>query len=201
MRATRLRRAMLGGLALLSTLALAAPARADTVTDWDQIAAAALQSPATATPPGAGQGAPSIAHLAMVHAAVYDAVNAIDGGHEPYVSSPAAEPGTRRMPPLRPPLTTCSPTAGSASQPRAFPPSTPRTRPRSTRSSPGRRRPAGSPPARLPRSRCWRRARATAASAPSVHGGDAAGRMAADQRRQRPGCLAEGRQPVRAPAP
>ena len=92
MRATRLRRAMLGGLALLSALALAAPARADTVTDWDQIAAAALQSPGTATPPGAGQGAPSIAHLAMVHAAVYDAVNAIDGGHEPYVSSPAAEP-------------------------------------------------------------------------------------------------------------
>ena len=92
MRATRLRRAMLGGLALLSALALAAPARADTVTDWDQIAAAALQSPGTATPPGAGQGAPSIVHLAMVHAAVYDAVNAIDGGHEPYVSSPAAEP-------------------------------------------------------------------------------------------------------------
>ena len=29
----------------------------------------------------------------MVHAAVYDAVNAIDGGHEPYASSPAAEPG------------------------------------------------------------------------------------------------------------
>ena len=28
----------------------------------------------------------------MVNAAVYDAVNAIDGGHEPYVSSPAAEP-------------------------------------------------------------------------------------------------------------
>ena len=28
----------------------------------------------------------------MVHGAVYDAVNAIAGGHEPYVSSPAAEP-------------------------------------------------------------------------------------------------------------
>jgi len=89
---TRTRRALLGGLAVLSVFALAAPARADSVTDWDQIAAAALQSPGTATPPGAGQGAPSIAHLAMVHAAVYDAVNAIDGGHEPYVSSPAAEP-------------------------------------------------------------------------------------------------------------
>jgi hypothetical protein len=83
----------LTAFAVLSVLAIAAPARADTVTDWDQIAAAALQSPGTATPPGAGQGAPSIVHLAMVHAAVYDAVNAIDGGHEPYVSSPAAEPG------------------------------------------------------------------------------------------------------------
>ena len=86
------RRVLLGGFAVLCVLAIAAPARADTVTDWDQIAAAALQSPGTATPPGAGQGAPSIAHLAMVHAAVYDAVNAIDGGHEPFVSSPAAEP-------------------------------------------------------------------------------------------------------------
>jgi hypothetical protein len=83
----------LAAFGVLSVLAIAAPARADSVTDWDQIAAAALQAPGTATPPGAGQGAPSIAHLAMVHAAVYDAVNAIDGGHEPYVSSPAAEPG------------------------------------------------------------------------------------------------------------
>jgi hypothetical protein len=90
--ATRAPRALLGAIAVLSVLAIAAPARADSVTDWDQIAAAALQSPGTATPPGAGQGAPSIVHLAMVHAAVYDAVNAIDGGHEPYVSSPAAEP-------------------------------------------------------------------------------------------------------------
>ena len=62
------------------------------MTDWNQVAAAALQSPGTATPPGAGQGAVSTAHLAMVHGAVYDAVNAIDGSHEPYVSAPAAEP-------------------------------------------------------------------------------------------------------------
>ena len=79
-------------VAALSVLAMAAPVRADSVTDWDQIAAAALQSPGTATPPGGGQAAPSFAHLAMVHAAVYDAVNAIKGGHEPYVSSPVAKP-------------------------------------------------------------------------------------------------------------
>ena len=95
MRATRARRALLCGVALLVLLASPASARADTVTDWNATAAAALQSPGTVTPPavpGAGQGAVSTAHLAMVHGAVYDAVNAIDGGHEPYVSSPAAEP-------------------------------------------------------------------------------------------------------------
>jgi hypothetical protein len=91
MRATRVLRALLGGFALLAALAIPASARADAVTDWNQVAAAALQSPGTATPPGAGQGAVSTTHLAMVHAAVYDAVNAIVGCHEPYVSSPAAK--------------------------------------------------------------------------------------------------------------
>ena len=91
MRATRLLCTVLGGIALIALLATPASARADAVTDWNQVAAAALQSPGTASPPGAGQGAVSTAHLAMVHAAVYDAVNAIDGCREPYVSSPAAE--------------------------------------------------------------------------------------------------------------
>ena len=91
MRATRVLRALLGGLALFAVLAIPASARPDAVTDWNQVAAAALQSPGTATPPGGGQGAASTAHLAMVHAAVYDAVNAIVGCHEPYVSSPAAK--------------------------------------------------------------------------------------------------------------
>ena len=40
-------------------------------------------------PPGLGQGPPlSPLHLAMVHGAIYDAVNAIDGGHEPYLAGP-----------------------------------------------------------------------------------------------------------------
>ena len=108
MRATCVFRTLLGGLAVLAGLATPASARADAVTDWNQVAAAALQSPGTATPPGAGQGAVPTAHLAatppgagqgavptahlaMVHAAVYDAVNAIAGRHEPYVSSPRAK--------------------------------------------------------------------------------------------------------------
>jgi hypothetical protein len=40
-----------------------------------------------------GQAPPvSILHLAMVHGAVYDAVNAIDGGYTPYLVSPDATP-------------------------------------------------------------------------------------------------------------
>jgi len=89
----RARRALLAGLILVPALAIASPARADSVTDWNATAAAALQSPGSAIPPGAGQGAISGVHLAMVHIAVYDAVNAIAGGHEPYLSSPSAEPG------------------------------------------------------------------------------------------------------------
>jgi len=37
-----------------------------------------------------GQGPFSIQHLAMVHGAVYDAVNAIDGGYQPYLGAPPA---------------------------------------------------------------------------------------------------------------
>jgi hypothetical protein len=62
-------------------------ARADTVTEWNLNATNALIVRA-AQPPQV-----SVPHLAMVHGAVYDAVNAIDGGHEGYlISSRLARP-------------------------------------------------------------------------------------------------------------
>ena len=78
---TRHRR--IGGLlaAVASLLAVAAPARADTVTEWSLNATNALLVSA-GQPPQV-----SVPHLAMVHGAVYDAVNAIDGGHEGYLLS------------------------------------------------------------------------------------------------------------------
>jgi hypothetical protein len=85
MSAHHARRGVLAVVAALGTMLVAAPARADTVTDWNLIAANALTR-------DAGQGAPAIAHLAMVHGAVYDAVNAIDGRYEPYLAAPPAEP-------------------------------------------------------------------------------------------------------------
>jgi hypothetical protein len=71
-------------LAAFAVLVLSSPARADTVADWNKHATDALivtaaQPPTVAFP-----------HLAMVQGAVYDAVNAIDRRHEPYLAAPRA---------------------------------------------------------------------------------------------------------------
>jgi hypothetical protein len=79
-----MRHARRGGLlaAVAALLVLsAAPARADTVSEWNLNATDALIVGA-AQPPQV-----SVPHLAMVHGAVYDAVNAIDRGHEGYLLS------------------------------------------------------------------------------------------------------------------
>lgn len=71
--------------------AVAAHVTDDMVIDWNRYAVEALSNPlptATPTPaiPGAGLPPPVAAiHLAIVQGAVYDAVNAIDRGHEPYL--------------------------------------------------------------------------------------------------------------------
>jgi hypothetical protein len=54
------------------------------VTHWSAIAAAPITSQVPA--------APAMVLMAMVHGAIYDAVNAIDGGHKPYLSAPPARP-------------------------------------------------------------------------------------------------------------
>ncbi|MCW2986189.1 MAG: phosphatase family protein [Conexibacter sp.] len=79
----RARRSMLAIVAAVAGLALSAPARADTVTQWNEIGANALIR-------DSGQGAVGIAQLAMVHGAMYDAVNAIDRGYQPYLVAPRA---------------------------------------------------------------------------------------------------------------
>ena len=74
------------GLAVaVATLAAAAPlARADTVTDWNDTASTTIVAVAGQPPPVA------VLSFAMVQGAVYDAVNAIDGGHRAYLVEPAA---------------------------------------------------------------------------------------------------------------
>ena len=68
-------------LAVAALIALSActSARADAVSDWNGHAVNALVGTAGQSP------AVSTVHLAMVHGAVYDAVNSIDDRHEPYL--------------------------------------------------------------------------------------------------------------------
>jgi hypothetical protein len=75
-------------LIILALVALVSPpvARADAVTDWNAIASTSIVVTAGQPPPV------SVLHFAMVQGAVYDAVNAIDRGHRPYLVQPNANP-------------------------------------------------------------------------------------------------------------
>jgi hypothetical protein len=69
----------------IAAFAWPAAARGDAVTDWNGYANAAIFS----------TGAPAhsaVLSTAMVQGAVYDAVNAIDGGYQPYLPTPRADP-------------------------------------------------------------------------------------------------------------
>src|SRR5262245_36267162 len=75
------------------TLSATAVARADAVTDWNRIAVQETQLAVTpAVPPSQARvGATGVLDLAMVQAAVYDAVQAIVGQYQPYhVTIPGA---------------------------------------------------------------------------------------------------------------
>jgi len=61
-------------------------ARADAVTDWNLIASNAIVVTAAQPPPV------SVLSFAMVQGAVYDAVNAIDRGYQPYLVQPPSNP-------------------------------------------------------------------------------------------------------------
>jgi hypothetical protein len=74
------------GVAALCWMIAPAPARADTVTDWNGYASTAIVATAMQPPPVA------VLSFAMVQGAVYDAVNAIDRGHRAYLVQPPAAP-------------------------------------------------------------------------------------------------------------
>ena len=137
--------ALLGVAALCVTIA-PAPARADTVTDWNGYASTAIVATAGQPPPV------SVLSFAMVQGAVYDAVNAIDRGHRPYLSEPAAGPSDSKD--------AAAATAAFRVLVALFPPSSRRSsRSTTARSPPSKtrhpaRRPAASPWVRQQRRRC-----------------------------------------------
>jgi hypothetical protein len=66
---------------------------ATAVLDWNKHALDALANPQSAATPGAGMTAyVQGVHLGMVHGAIYDAVNSIVGGYEPYLDTVPTAP-------------------------------------------------------------------------------------------------------------
>ena len=80
------------GLVVLVCLNCVAPARADVVSDWNALTTqvVAIGDPTTmpATPPARG-GPPGLFDIALVHLAIHDAVQAIEGRFQPYHYSTA----------------------------------------------------------------------------------------------------------------
>ena len=74
----------------LAAFGWAHPAKADVVTDWNQAAINAVVAS------GAASGAVQARSMAIVHAAIYDAVNAIDRRHTVYAVDVKAPPGASR---------------------------------------------------------------------------------------------------------
>src|SRR6059036_2974325 len=70
----------------LVALAASPVTRADAVTDWNEIASTAIVATAGQPPPVAALS------FAIVQGAIYDAVNAIDRGHQPYLVQPPSNP-------------------------------------------------------------------------------------------------------------
>ncbi len=81
--------AVLGAAMLIPAASVSAAEPTDMVLEWNLNAVNAIGNLPTAVPPaapGLGQVPPIAAiNLAMVHGAIYDAVNAIDGTHQPYL--------------------------------------------------------------------------------------------------------------------
>jgi hypothetical protein len=85
--------ALVGAVGLVPAASVAAAEPTNMVLVWNENAVNVIGQPATNTPPGLGQGPPLAAlHVAMVHGAIYDAVNAIDGGHASYLPGLSAPP-------------------------------------------------------------------------------------------------------------
>jgi hypothetical protein len=76
---------LVAAVAILTTLGSPAVARGDSVTQWNINASAAIFA---AGPTAHG----STLSFAMVQGAVYDAVNGIEGGYQPYLARPRANP-------------------------------------------------------------------------------------------------------------
>ena len=158
-------------LAAIIACGIAQPAAADVITDWNEKAVAFVLGRNMGPPPAERV-------IAMVHVAMFDAVNSIERRYRPYLVAAAAprRPPRRRPRRLRRPAR-CSP-ARSADAGRDEGRARGLSRRRSPTATP---RPKASGSAKRSRRRSWRRARMTARGAPDAYRPTTrAGRLCAD---------------------
>lgn len=79
-----LNRGCIAAIVLCSALGAGAPARADAVTDWNAVALRCVQVPVAPEPAPNRGGPPGLLDIALIQAAVHDAVQAIQGRFEAY---------------------------------------------------------------------------------------------------------------------
>jgi hypothetical protein len=101
--------------ALLCAAWLPTAARADAVADWNEKAVAAVY---------AARLSPDVQSrdLAMVHIAVFEALNSMTPRYAPYRGGCRSNPARRRMPPRRPPRTPSSRGSCPSSRRTSMPP-------------------------------------------------------------------------------
>ena len=102
--------ALLAMTVLIPVASVRAAEQPNPVLDWNINTVNAIGNAPTAAIPGLGQPPPiAVIHLGMVHGAIYDAVNAIDGGHQPYLGGLSAPRALRwPLPSRRRPAMSCS---------------------------------------------------------------------------------------------
>jgi hypothetical protein len=74
-------------LALVAVLA-AAPASANVITDWDATGVALIQGNAPAPPPRVGGATGGMRTIALMHLAMFEAVNSIEPRYQPFYGGP-----------------------------------------------------------------------------------------------------------------
>jgi hypothetical protein len=83
------KRLRLMGLVALSTMVSITPAHANVVAEWNALAVQCISVGAAPLAPSR-PGPPGLLDLVLVHAAMHDAIQAIEGKYEPYLATPTA---------------------------------------------------------------------------------------------------------------
>jgi hypothetical protein len=80
----------ISGIATCLVASWAAPASADAVSEWNMLAVQCTNTAANQGPTTSHGGPANFLDLALVHAAMHDAIQAIEGKYEPYLATPSA---------------------------------------------------------------------------------------------------------------